>query len=277
MSAPLKDLWADFVTECMMSEGYICQLRKFIQGKVWTIPGDVWDEGQCLSLEELGYNPKSKMGQLKRNYYNEESLKAANEKLKSRMDGKKYQTSVAASTQGGKKDERSQGHCMLQVVVTHFTEGLTGKGKHFLTVDIHYRSTELIKKFGADLVFLNQVLIPELLRDIDIPIREVRFYFSNLFVSSLFLPVLYYMKDPVELLQLVEQEDPDFFKKCMMQTKSLALRNFDHYSYRTRREMHHMFLKLCDEGVIDRDGFIQYLKDTGNYILDDEDIEEDDE
>lgn len=264
----LRSSWADFIVEMLAAPGYLCQLRKFVQGQVWRIPGQVWTDGNCMSLEDLDYTFRNKMGQLKRNYYNQESIQEAHDKLVSRFDGKKYQTSVAASTVGGGKRGDSQGHCMRSVVVTHFTRSVAGE--ECITIDIMYRSTELIKKFGADIYFLRHFLVPELLKDVNLPIREVRFYFSNLFVSSLFLPLLYTMKDPVQVLEQIRESDHEFFKRCLASTKSLMSKEYGHYNYRTRQEMHHKFLDMVDQGMIDRDSIMKYIKDLGIELPEDE-------
>lgn len=273
----LAEHWADFVVDMVCSDGgYVCQLRKFMQGQTWVVPGEIWEKGECLSFEQLDYTERNKMRQLMRNYYNQESLTEAHDKLFSRLDGKKYQTSVAASTIGGAKRGDSQGHCMRSVVVTHFTKSVSKEGE-FLTVDIMYRSTELIKKFGADLIFLNKFLVPEIIKGIDIPIREVRFYFSNLFVSSLFLPILYYMKDPVQILEKIRSTDAEFFKRCVTQNRTFLQKEYGHFSYRTRREMHHLALTLMEQGVIDRNKLTAYVDKVGAGLPDLNEEDEDDE
>jgi hypothetical protein len=274
MDKTLAQHWADFIEEMVCADGYTCQLRKFVQGQTWVIPGDMWTEGKSLTFEQLDYTEKNKMAQLMRNYYNAESIAEANTKLLSRFDGKKYQTSVAASTVGGQKKGDSQGHCMRTVVVTHFTKSVAGQD--CITIDVMYRSTELIKKFGADLIYLQKHLIPKIIEGVPYPIKEVRFYFSNLFVSSLFLPILYYMKDPVKLLEKIRQADPEFYKRCFSQNRTFLEKEYGHFSYRTRREMHHLALTLMEKGVIDRKALTKYISKMGKDIPDIEG-EDDDE
>lgn len=272
----LTTFWADFVEKQACSHrGHIRQLMKFIQAVSWKVPGDVWSRGMSLTFPDMDYNERSKMGQLDRTYYNRLDTIAAREKLISRMASGKTQSSVAITTINGEKHSESQGHCMRAIVITHFSKAVAGE--EYLTVDVLYRSTELVKKFGADLMWLSKKMIPELTEGINIPIKEVRFYFSNLFVSGLFLPIIYNVKNPVQLLESIRINDLDFFKKCMFQTKTLINTEYGHYAYKTRRKMHHLALQLMDKGIINKNEFAEYIKQVAGDIpdTDDQSAEED--
>ncbi len=161
-----------------------------------------WDLGSPVSLgyKDLGFSP-SKVKQLERNYINQEELDRVKTIL-SRRGHDSAATSVAISMRGAKKDSRSQGWCMLSTVISRFS----GSDTEF--VDVHYRSTEFVLKFGADLIFL-----PSVLERVGVdPSRPIRFHFVNGFFSGVFLAtLLVHEKDPVEFLQLHCKLDPKHF------------------------------------------------------------------
>jgi hypothetical protein len=167
-------------------------LRKIVQGLDWEI-----DKIPEVTYESIGYS-KNKLRQLERNYVNLEELERVRSILSKRR-GQSF-TSVALSTRGAKKDSRSMGWCMLAIVVTR-----TGKDEN---VEIHYRSTELILKFGGDLCFL-----PSVFERLEINPTKVRFRFANAFFSGVFLPTLLASQDrPLAFLNKMYRVDPKHFQ-----------------------------------------------------------------
>src|SRR5690606_19285649 len=195
--------WIDFVWKMAASSPAVAyaQERKFIPGQMWQVDGSVWSNGYDHDLECLGYAPpgEAKIKQLKRNYYNPESVEEAREKITSRNN--QVHTSVGISTLAGGKRKVSQGHCIRSLVLTYSSPKVNPHGQEVLAIDIFYRTTELIRKFGADLIFLHDFLIPEVLRDnpwgIETP-TVIRFHFSTCYFSALFLPIFLQFVDPVE-------------------------------------------------------------------------------
>jgi len=258
MIKDLTEAWMGLVVEMAYtpSSRPFIQERKVSQAKTWVIPGEVWRAGHRFTFESMGYQG-GKMRQLKRNYWNPEVLAATKEKLDSRIAEKKDVTSVSAIMQYGAKSARSQGFCMQSVVITYF-KGNTQRPPE-ITVDMMYRSTEVIQKFSADLLFLHQELLPYLLGDHMVYLKEVRFYFCNIFLSPLFLPVLYNFLDPIIFLKMVKEGDPTFQYKTLFRTKSPLEHEAGYFSFRTRNAMHNIFLQLIDQGKVNR-------LSLGNYI-----------
>lgn len=178
-----------------------------------------------LKYTDICYTP-AKGKQLLRNYWNLEEVQAAVDKLKSRK-GKDH-SSVSIQLRGREKDSRSQGYCMQNMVIT-VTPNLC-------TIDIYYRSTELIQKFLADLIFFNQVL-PPIFEDLGVTPSMIRFKFANTYLSAVFMPIfLRYEKNPDLFFQRLRSADPKFFRTCGLATRRF-FQETHNYTYRTRVKM----------------------------------------
>lgn len=166
--------------------------------------GLTWTEKRLpkLSYADLGYG-KNKDGLLRKNYINEEELERVDSILKRRAGGRgHHNTSVALAFRGEKKHSRSQGWCLLSLVVSRMRSPARE------TVEIHYRSTEAILKFGADLVLLDWVF-----KRLGLDPDQITFRFANIHISGVYLPTLFQFWEPEEFIDLVHRSDMDFFKR----------------------------------------------------------------
>lgn len=167
-------------------------VRKIINGFTWQMTNL-----PRLEFADLGYG-SNKFKQLVRNYVNEEEFARVRSVLERRRD--QSFTSVALAMRGAKKESRSQGWCMLSIVVT--------VSKRSTGVEVQYRSTELTLKFGGDLVFLRW-----LFQQLKIDPDWVTFRFANCYLSGVYLPYLVsFADDPVTLLQEIKKHDEEFFQ-----------------------------------------------------------------
>lgn len=148
------------------------------------------------TFEDWGYG-RNKITQLTRNYVNEEEFERVRSVLK-RRSVKKY-TSVAVSLRGKPKDSRSQGWCMLSLVVS--------RNGDWSSVEVQYRTTEAILKFAADVIFLKDYLT----RWLDLKPDIFRFRFANCALSGAYFPYLVDKFDLVEFLKAVRADDEEFF------------------------------------------------------------------
>lgn len=197
-----------------------------------------------LTLADCGYT-KSKQSMLVRNYLNEESHNAACKLWARRLEQAKY-GSVGFSTYnhlikgGGLRNswERSSkitgipprpggtmggrrkasdppppqpktsrasvmGPCIQSVVLT-----LLNNKK--VAVDVFYRTTELFKKFPADLVFIRDVLLPPF--GINDRLQEMNFHFANVTCHPMyFVTMIPLMDDPIAELERIRKADKYFF------------------------------------------------------------------
>lgn len=165
-------------------------VRKLIQAVNWET-----DSLPELTYDDLGYKGM-KFKQLQRNYYDPVEFARVAAVLAKRKDHD--YTSVALSMRGAKKDSRSQGWCMLSVIITR-SEGIE-------VVEVQYRSTEAILKFGGDLVFL-----PWVFEQLGVKPDKVRFRFANFYLSGVFFPTLCSFTDPVKFLDFLWKKDKKLF------------------------------------------------------------------
>lgn len=146
-------------------------------------------------LFDWGYG-SGKAKQLDRNYWNADEIKRVRGVLDKRSPNK--YTSVAVSLRGAPKDSRSQGWCMLSLVVSRF--------KDWSSVEVQYRTTELILKFAADVWYLRERLLPAL----GIEPSVFRFRFANCALSGAYFPYLVDKTDLVRFLDRIHTRDPEF-------------------------------------------------------------------
>lgn len=185
-------LQVDLISQVITQPAFLYSgVRKIVQDLNWTIT-----EMPKWSYGDLGYGA-NKSRQMERNYINLEELERVGSILTKRRDHQF--TSVAMSMRGGKKDSRSMGWCMLSLVIT--------SGPKLPTVaEVQYRSTELILKFGADLVFL-----PTVFERLNIRPDTIRFRFANAYLSGVFFPTLCSFWDPIDFLEYLWKKDNKLF------------------------------------------------------------------
>ena len=242
--------------------------RRYVNNVNMVIPGDIWRQKFFMTIAQFGYpsEKSTKFQQLERNYLNPEAVALAREKLEQRVKAKMDITSVAIPLTGAKKDARSQGFCMQSLVVTHHGVG-TGSPQMF--IDIFYRITEVTKKFGADLIFLDKTVIPALIPENLMPlVKEVRFRFSNVYFSPLFMPVLYPYSTPMALLREIwekwgeskDRADHSMLNSCARAIVLPAVENDpSHYKFRMRRNMHQISLDAMIDS--EKDAIISFCKE----------------
>lgn len=164
-----------------------------------------------LKIEDCGFT-KSKMAMLVKNYFLKESIDAAKGLWKERIAKDKY-GSVGVSCYGhyvkgdvkGATPRGSKfGPCIQAFTLTY--------QKRLTTVDVFYRTTELMKKFPADLVFLRDVLLKEF-DFTKAPIERINFHFANVTCHPMYwITLVPHLKDPIATLERLKKKDPFYFK-----------------------------------------------------------------
>jgi hypothetical protein len=199
-------------------------VRKIAANVSWELPGDQLEHN--LTYSDINYK-QTKHKQLLRTYWNQEAVDAAIEKMKDRQGA--FHTSVAIPLVNLEKKKTSQGHCMQTMVITHLASG-------YSSVDIYYRSTELIQKFLADMVFFS-IMLPPVFKKMKIEPEVIRFKFANVYLSAVFSPIwIRYEDDLVGFFKDLESNDPGFFRRFGLATRRL-LRENHNYGYRTQAAM----------------------------------------
>lgn len=135
-----------------------------------------------LLLSDAGY-AINKLRQLERHYVHAESRDAAIKLWEQRLAKDKYgSVSFHCYNHYVKSEKKSprgsvMGPCLLTVVLTYIDS------KH-QEVNCFYRTTELFKKFPADLVFIRDVLLE------DIPITgPINFHFANITLHPMYFVI----------------------------------------------------------------------------------------
>ncbi|MEK0325031.1 MAG: hypothetical protein QQN63_04940, partial [Nitrosopumilus sp.] len=129
-----------------------------------------------------------------------------------------------------------------------------------LTLDIYYRTTEFTQKFLADLKFMHEVVFPLILEGIDIKPVKVNFMFSTVYISLMFLPLLYQLHDPLILLKELKDKDPKYFRWVIKAFEKLMSEE-SNYNFRTRLNLHLMFRNLVFPNYSKK-----LVKDLNKYI-----------
>lgn len=210
----MKKFWLDISEKLALQKADLfVGARKVVQAVRFDYE---WDEKTVgdLKMEDAGFT-KSKMSMLVRNYYLEPSIKAAVMLWKERLKKKKYGSVgfscyahfVKGDVGGHTKMGSKFGPCIQAVTLTYH--------KKRTVVDVYYRSTELFKKFPADLVFIRDVLLTSFSFR-EAPIERIRFYCANVSVHSMYAVTLFPpMKDPIAWLERIRRKDKYFWLWCV--------------------------------------------------------------
>lgn len=207
----MKSEWRGLCLELAKTPAdFYCGGRKILRSRSFRFE-DIEDD---LQMADAGYT-RSKMTMLKRNYLHEESIAVALDLWKQRLGKRKYGsvsfTCFAHFVKGGAVDaKRSRiasvfGPCIQSVSLTYLND-------HTTEVDIFYRTTELFKKFPADLVFIRD----ELLEPFDFsaaPVNAITFHFANVTIHPMyFVTLIPLLRNPIRAMEAIRAADPTFFK-----------------------------------------------------------------
>lgn len=212
--------WVNHSMDCaLIKADFYSGARKILRGRSFTFH----DFGNDLKLADCGFT-KSKQSMLIRNYLNEESVAAAQKLWERRVEQDKYGSvgfstynhyvkggglrnpwEIAQARKSGKPYRASvMGPCIQAVTFTY-------SNKRRTSVDVFYRTTELFKKFPADLVFIRDILLPRF-DFTEAPIELVRFHFANITCHPMyFVTLIPSMKDPIAELERIRKKDKYFF------------------------------------------------------------------
>jgi hypothetical protein len=164
-----------------------------------------------IQLKDIGYTT-AKLAALRRLYTNQPSLDMALKLWDFYRDGRKNtrnNDSVSFSTYGhlikNKMERRTgvsaMGPCLQSVVITS-VDDVDGK------INLFYRTSDLLKKFPADLIFVRE-LVEHFTGFKD---WEVRAYFCNLTVAAPYYPVLFQFLDDIPAeLENIKEIDKQFW------------------------------------------------------------------
>ncbi|WP_455363561.1 hypothetical protein [[Eubacterium] cellulosolvens] len=205
-------------------------VRKILTDITWET-----DELPDLTYEDLGYGP-NKFKQLCRNYLDLDEL----ERVRTLLDKRAGQsfTSVAMSLRGQQKsDARSMGHCMQTLIIIW--------AKDTEIVEVQYRATEVIKKFGADLVFLRYIL-----DELDLAPSLFRFRFASAYLSGVFFPTLCMHWRPIDFFDYLWEHDERLFAGGTRFVLRSASEQHQHFPYSPENTQHQVAWRELDMPAI---------------------------
>jgi hypothetical protein len=211
----MKDDWIQFCIDMMAKKAdEYSGARKIISNVTRTFT-EINDD---LQLSDCGYT-KSKMSMLRRLYLVPESRDAVVPLWERRLGQRKY-GSVCFTCHGHTtKSDPNKGSKRASVMTPCIQSmSLTYHGDHTTEAHAFYRTTELFKKFPADLVFIRDELLPPF-RFNSAPLTSLTFFFANVTVHPMYFAVLApNLEDAVAALERVKKKDPHFWTWCVKWT-----------------------------------------------------------
>lgn len=176
--------------------------RKILRNRILT-----FDSTPDILLTDAGYS-KAKMSQLRRNYLHQDSITSAAGLWEEYREKPKYR-SVAISCfgrlvkdHGGPRGSK-MGSCLLAGTITMFN-------RKRATVNLHYRTTEFLKKFPADLIFVFEEILSQFNFE-GMEIEEVTCLFDNVTIHpQYFTTIIPHLEDPIQELTAIRKKD-DYF------------------------------------------------------------------
>lgn len=162
-----------------------------------------------LTLADCGFTT-NKMRYLERNYLHRESIATAVQLWERRRNQAKY-GSVGFTTYNhhikGDIEKKSKRASVMGPCIQSLT--LTWLAKDRVAIDAFYRTTELLKKFPADLVFIRDKLLPEF--DLSNMTVEFTCHFANVTIHPMyFVTILPHLENPIKALTTIKKHD-DYF------------------------------------------------------------------
>lgn len=202
--------WLRHATRCSRKPAdFFSGARKIIRNVHFTFEEIAPD----LDYRHAGYTTNKRRA-LNKLYLHEESLSTAVELWERRKGQDKYGSvsfhcyNHLIKNDPEKKSKRASvmGPCLQSVCLTYLADG------HRRTaIDVFYRTTEIFKKFPADLVFLRDDLLSRFNFD-GCPIEEINFHFANVTCHPMyFVVILPWLEDPFAELELLKKKDRKYY------------------------------------------------------------------
>lgn len=262
----MKAEWIKFCLDMMATPADEYSGARKIIGNVTRTFEDIEDD---LQMIDCGYT-NSKMSMLKRLYLVTESRDAVVPLWDKRLGQRKY-GSVSFTCHGHTtKSDPTKGSKRASVMTPCIQSmSLTYHGDHTAEAHAFYRTTEVFKKFPADLVFIRDVLLPPF--DLEtIPLAKLTFFFANVTVHPMYFASLApNLDDPIAALEAVEKKDPYFWTWCVKWTARYLIDEYHRgiQKYAQGMRVHDMFHQLMDPDV--KEELKEYVGDNHPGMKDD--------
>lgn len=207
----MKDDWIHHALELASTPADIYSgARKILFGRTLVF-GELFDAEDAIQMSDAGYT-KNKMAHLVRGYVHPESKEAALMLWDLRRKKPAY-GSVGMTcynhflkNDAVRKSKRASvmGPCIQALVITQVNP------KQY-RVDAFYRTTEFLKKFPADLVFIRDILL-EGFNFEGMEFLGLTCHFANITIHpQYFVTLIPSLEDPIRELERLKVNDPHFF------------------------------------------------------------------
>lgn len=204
----MKQAWLNHCLELSKRPADLyCGSRKIIRNIQLVFPFH-----HDMKMADAGYAP-AKFKQLERNYLHQESIDAAISLWDEYRAKPKYRSVVMSCFKTLVKDHKGprgskMGSCLLAVTITMLN-------RRQCAINLHYRTTEIFKKFAADLVFLHERLLPGFNFE-GLEVTEVRGIFDNVTLHpQYFTTIIPHLDDPIGEFEKIKLADPYFYGWCI--------------------------------------------------------------
>jgi hypothetical protein len=180
-----------------------------------------------LTYADAGYNDRAKSQQLDRNYLDQESIDAASQLWDSYRQRPKYRSVMFSTVRTLIKDHKGprgskMGACILGVILT-----MNNKGTE-VEITFCYRTSELLKKFPADLVYFSNLITKNFNLD-GMKVTKLRCYFTNITVHPAYFVILIpHLKNPVKVLEQIRAKDEYFWQWCVKWSGRYLIKRLGH-------------------------------------------------
>jgi hypothetical protein len=160
-----------------------------------------------MTLQDIGYT-KTKITMLKKLYLHDESYKKAIQMWDYFIARGKYASTsfhcynhlIKPGATSPLEKVSTRGPCLQSVVISYLD-------KETAEVDIFYRTTELFKKFPADLYFIYNNLLPGF-NFTDVKLKSVNCHFANITLHPMyFLTAAALHESPIEFFRALDKDD----------------------------------------------------------------------
>lgn len=270
--------WLELITNLSYNpqkNTFYCGCRKIYRDVRWSTDVTVFSGGR---MEQFGYT-KSKMTMLNRLYFHEESVATASRLWDVRKAKKKYGSVsfttyshlVKGNENAGSKRRSIMGPCIQAGVITYIPHDKSAE------LDLFYRTTEVFKKFPADLVWLQDCVLPRFNFD-GAPLKTVRFHFANLTLHPMYAVVAYpHMVNPIRYLEEIRRLDE---RQWIWQIKWTARYLCPEYANGIQKFSQALRVQVGAEALLDaktKEKLRQYIykHHPGQLLSDDEEEDED--
>jgi hypothetical protein len=205
----LVQAWARFVMDIShQPELIVAGVQRIHRDVGWSLKPSVFFD-ESMTLKSTGYT-QNKLSALQRNYYNPDSIARAKSDLAWRIKHKKY-GSGAFDFRGTPKKGTKQDYCLQSCVISYYPQ------KKGTTIQVFWRTAELIKRFRGDLLFLRDFILPHFEEELKAaPPFAIDFRFANATFHPMFTVLLpQFAPQWQQHWDQIKKENPSLFRSMM--------------------------------------------------------------